>query len=222
MARSHADHDFPRATLLEAGIGHALLGLAGWRIEGHLPKGVTKAVMIAAPHTTNWDLPYMLGTAFIYRLRLNFLGKHTLFEGPIRGPFMRFLGGVPVDRRAANGLVSQVVDRFARESNMLLAVAPAGTRSRTKYWKSGFYHIANEARIPILCGYLDFKNKVAGVGPAIMPTGNMKADMDRIRAFYADKTGMYPDAEGPIALENETDGSGDAMPTPVPLRARTA
>ncbi len=204
MARSHADHDFPRATLVESAIGHAFLRVAGWRIEGHLPKGVTKAVMIAAPHTTNWDLPYMLATAFVYRLRIKFLGKHTIFRGA-RGPFMRWLGGIAVDRRSTNGVVGQVAQRFDDESAMVLSIAPAGTRARTEHWRSGFYHIANEAQIPIMCGYLDFGNKVAGVGPAIMPTGDMKADMDRIRAFYAEKTGMFPEAATPIRLKDESE-----------------
>ncbi len=209
MAAPHTVHDFPRASLVEVAIGHAFLGVAGWKIEGQLPQGVTKAVMIAAPHTTGWDMPYMLATAFVFRLRLNFLAKHTLFEG-FRGPLMRALGGVAVDRRAPHGLVGQVVERFRKGSDMLLAVAPAGTRARSKHWKSGFYHIANEAQIPILCGFLDFKHKIAGVGPAIVPTGDMKADMDRIRAFYADKTGKYPGTETPIRLKDE----GSPNPTP--------
>lgn len=204
MASSHAEHDFPRASLIEHAIGRAFLGVAGWRIEGQLPKGVTQGVMIAAPHTTNWDMPYMLATAYVYRLRLNFLGKHTLFEG-MWGPVMRWLGGIPVDRRASHGLVGQVVQRFAEQKGMLLAIAPAGTRSRAPHWKSGFYHIAHEAQIPILCGFLDFRRKVAGVGPAIVPTGDVKADMDRIRAFYADKTGKRPEATTPMRLESELD-----------------
>lgn len=216
MAGAHAEHDFPRSSLVEYAIGRAFLGVAGWRIEGELPRGVTQGVMIAAPHTTNWDLPYMLATAYVFRVRLNFLGKHTLFEG-IQGPFMRWLGGIPVDRRAPHGLVGQVVRRFAERKGMLLAIAPAGTRSRAPHWKSGFYHIAHEAQIPIVCGFLDFRRKVAGVGPAIIPTGDVRADMDRIRAFYADKTGRRPEATTPVRLESELDPAAPlAAASPAP------
>lgn len=206
MASSHANHDFPKASRVEELIGHAFLGIAGWRIEGQLPKGVTKAVMIAAPHTSNWDLPFMLATAFVFRVRLNWLGKHTLFEGAA-APFMRWLGGVPVDRRAPHGLVAQVAKRFSDVGGMLLGVSPPGTRSRTNYWKSGFYHIANEAQVPIVCGFLDFGRKVAGVGPSFVPTGDILADMERIRRFYGDMEGLHAGTETPIRLKSEIESA---------------
>ncbi len=202
MASPRDNHQFPKASGIERALGRTFLRVAGWRVEGHLPEGVNKAVMIAAPHTTNWDLPYMLATAWVFKLRLRFLAKHTLFDG-VGGPLMKWLGGIPVDRRTPHGLVGQVAKRFAAEDAILLAVAPAGTRSRAPHWKSGFYRIAEEAKVPIVCGFLDFGKKVAGVGPTITPSGDVRADMDRIRAFYNDKRGLRDEATTPVRLSVE-------------------
>lgn len=195
-------HPGPKVSLLFYGIGRAYLTLAGWRCEGELPKDAKKWIMIAAPHTSGWDLPYMLACAWVYRIRLNFLGKHTLFAG-WRGPFMRFLGGIPVDRRKPQGLVSQVVEEFDKVDGLFLAVPPAGTRKSIKHWKSGFYHIARGAGVPVVTGFLDYERKVTGLGPTLELTGDVVADMDRIRAFYADKAGMYPERAQPIRLKDE-------------------
>lgn len=191
-------------------IGKSYLRIIGWRWEGERPEE-SKYVLIAAPHTSNWDLPHMLAFAFIYDIPLAWMGKHTLFEG-FGGRLMRSLGGVAVDRRAPQGLVSQVAAEFARRDKMALAVPPEGTRSRRDYWKSGFYYIALEANVPILMGFLDFGNKRGGYGPLFWPTGDVRADMDEIRAFYADKSGKYPDMFGPVRLriEDELDAQAEA------------
>ena len=164
------------------------LKLVGWKTTGTLPDS-PKNVLIAAPHSSNWDLPFMLAVAGVFRLKINWLGKHRLFEGPM-GPMMRALGGIPVDRRARHGLVEQVMQRFNDSESMYLAVAPSGTRSGNTHWKSGFYHIARAANVPIVCAFLDYKKKLDSVGPAIVPSGDIKADMDRIREFYADIVGF--------------------------------
>ena len=195
-------HHFPRASRIEELAGRTFFRALGWRVEGKLPEGVERAVLIAAPHTTNWDLPFMLATASVFRVRLSFLAKHTVFKG-VAGPLMRWLGGIPVDRRARHGMVGEAARRLLDTTGMLLAVAPAGTRSRAKHWKSGFYRIAEKANVPIVCGFLDFENRVAGVGPAIVPSGDIIADMNKIRAFYAGMRGLRPEKNTPIRLRAE-------------------
>jgi 1-acyl-sn-glycerol-3-phosphate acyltransferase len=219
----------PGITGFTYGIGLAYLKAFGWTIEGDLPAD-SRAVIIAAPHTSNWDLPFMLGAAWGFGLKLNWLGKHTLFEGKF-GPFMTWLGGLPVDRRARHGAVAQVAQTIRERDAIYLAIAPSGTRSKTECWKSGFYHIAREADVPIVLGFLDFKRKVAGVGPAIHPTGDIKADMDRIRDFYRDVGGKYPELVTPIVLREELEAmkgstrttaaptEDDEAPTAVPATA---
>ena len=198
-------HDGPRNSPVTHFIGQLYLKVAGWTTEGELPPS-TKGVLIASPHTSGWDLPYMVAVSWVYGLDLNWLGKHTLFEG-YRGPFMRWLGGIAVDRRSRHGVVGSLVKRFAETDRMYLAIAPAGTRSRAKQWRSGFYHIAEGAQVPIICGFLDFGRKVGGVGPAIVPTGDVKADMDRIRAFYKDITGLRTGCSTEIRLREESDAA---------------
>jgi 1-acyl-sn-glycerol-3-phosphate acyltransferase len=187
---------------LTALVGEAYLKLAGWTTEGELPAS-RKAVFIAAPHTSSWDLPYMVAVSWVYGIKLHWLGKHTLFAG-FRGPFMRWLGGIAVDRRSPSGVVGTLVERFAEADTLYLAIAPAGTRSRAKHWRSGFYHIAYGANVPIICGFLDFGRKVGGVGPAIIPTGDFKADMDRIRAFYDGMKGCREGCITEIRLREES------------------
>ena len=209
MRSSAIRHDGPASSRLAYAVGRLYLTLAGWKVEGELPPG-GKGVLIAAPHTSGWDLPFMLSVAWVFRLRLNWLGKHTLFRGAA-GPFMRWLGGIPVDRRAPLGQVGQAVERFNNHSSMYLAIAPAGTRSQAKHWKSGFYRIAEGAGVPILCGFLDYGRKVGGVGPAIVPSGDVRADMDRLRAFYEGMTGLRADVSTAIVLREELEGmAGDA------------
>lgn len=182
-------------------LGKTYLRAIGWKWEGERPDE-PKMVLIAAPHTSNWDLPHMLAFAFIFDVPLSWMGKHSLFRGPGKWLFSA-LGGVPVDRRAPQGLVAQVAEVFASRERMVLAVPPEGTRGRAEYWKSGFYHIAVAAEVPILMGFLDFGRKRGGYGPLLWPSGDIKADMDEIRAFYSDKQGRYPEDFGPIRLRVE-------------------
>jgi 1-acyl-sn-glycerol-3-phosphate acyltransferase len=176
--------------------------LGGWRFIGERPP-LRACVLIAAPHTSNWDLVYMLGVALVFDIRLRWLGKHTLFAWPL-GALFRRLGGIPVDRRSPQRMVEQLATRI-RESDddSMLVVAPEGSRGHREHWRSGFYHIALAAQVPIVPIVLDFGNKETGVGPMILPTGDYRADMDRIRAFYAGRTGLRPDASGPIRLREE-------------------
>jgi 1-acyl-sn-glycerol-3-phosphate acyltransferase len=148
-----------------------------------------KCVMIAYPHTTNWDFPAALHIADESGVEIKWLGKKQLFRGPM-GPVMRALGGIAVQRSGSQGLVGSLVAEFAKTDRLVVVVPAEGTRSKVEYWKSGFYRIAVEAQVPILCAYVDGATKSGGFGLVLMPTGDVKADMDRIRAFYDGKTGL--------------------------------
>jgi 1-acyl-sn-glycerol-3-phosphate acyltransferase len=182
-------------------LGALWLRLFGWRVEGRLPH-LPRAVLIAAPHTSNWDLPFMLAVAWVLGVRPAWLGKRELFRWPV-GFLMRALGGVPVDRRAPGGMVAQAAARLRNADRLLLVVPPSGTRSKAPHWKSGFYHIAREAGVPILCTFLDYRRRVGGIGPAVIPTGDVGADMDAIRAFYAPIQGLRPALTTPVRLAEE-------------------
>jgi 1-acyl-sn-glycerol-3-phosphate acyltransferase len=171
-------------------IAKSFVDLTGWRDEGAKPTA-RKYVLIAAPHTSNWDLFYLLAFAELYDERISFMMKHTVFRGPL-GPIFRGLGGIPIRRDRRNNLVKDMTEEFARRDAFALVVPAEGTRSRVPYWKSGFYHIAREAKVPIVMGYLDFARRRGGFGPALLPTGDVRADMDAIRGFYADKSGRHP------------------------------
>jgi len=183
------------------GLAGLYLRLSGWRVEGRLPDA-PKAVVIAAPHTSNWDLPLMLAVAYVLGIRPAWLGKRELFRWPF-GWLMRRLGGLSVDRRTRQNLVQQAIDRFDAVDRLLLVIPPSGTRGRATHWKSGFYHIARGARVPIVCGFLDYRRKVGGIGPAFTPSGDLAADMGELRAFYADITGRFPGSTTPVRLLEE-------------------
>jgi 1-acyl-sn-glycerol-3-phosphate acyltransferase len=186
---------------LARGLGRLYLRFSGWRVKGRFPDAA-KAVVIAAPHTSNWDLPLMLAVAYVLGIRPAWLGKRELFRWPF-GWLMRWLGGLPVDRGARQNLVQQAVDRFDAVDQLYLVIPPSGTRSRATHWKSGFYHIARGARVPIVCGFLDYRRKLGGVGPVLAVSGDLAADMDGIRAFYADITGKFPASTTPVLLLEE-------------------
>ena len=190
----------PGINTLFRGLSLAFLKLAGWRIEGALPSEAHKSVLIAAPHTSNWDLPYTLMVAFALRLTPYWMGKHSLFKAPFGG-LMRWLGGIPVDRNQANNLVEASAQAI-REANgpLQLIVPPEGTRSRTRYWKTGFYYIAQSAQVPIVLAFMDYGRKRSGLGPVFVPTGDAAADLAAIQAFYKPfkgKNAAQFDAEHP-------------------------
>jgi len=190
-----------RASRTAQRLGRLYLRLFGWRVAGALP-ACPSAIVIAAPHTTNWDLPFMLAVAYSLGVKPAWLGKRELFRRPFGG-FMRWLGGVPVDRSERQDLVRQVVDRLAAGARLFLVVPPSGTRRRAEYWKSGFYHIARGAGVPIVCAYLDYARKVGGIGLVFTPSGDVRADMDRVRAFYAPIRGRFPEQMTPVRLREE-------------------
>ncbi|MGE0132880.1 MAG: lysophospholipid acyltransferase family protein [Blastocatellales bacterium] len=186
--------DTPGISALLRGLFLSCLKIFGWRVEGRLPD-VNKMVVIAAPHTSNWDLPILLGVAFALRIKARWLGKHSLFRWPF-GALFTWMGGIPVNRSASQNLVSQAVEMFRGSEKLILAIPPEGTRGKVSHWKTGFYYIAVGAETPIVMGFIDYKRKAAGLGPALYPTGDIEADMKTFRNFYANVTGKYPDKAG--------------------------
>ena len=183
MHRTIFDTPVVNALLRAASIGY--LKLAGWRIEGSLPPQASKCVLIAAPHTSNWDLPYTLMTAFVLRLHPYWMGKAQIFRPPF-GALMRWLGGIAVRREQSNNLVAASAEALvAADAPVQLIVPPEGTRGRTRHWKTGFYWIAHSAGLPIVLAYMDYADKRAGLGPVFHPTGDIERDMAEIKAFYA-------------------------------------
>jgi len=170
-------------------------------MSGH-PPDEERYIIVAAPHTSNWDLLFTLAGTAKLRLKISWLGKHTIFKAPF-GKLMRNLGGIPVHRENPHGLVEQLVDLFKNQRHLILAISPAGTRKKRDHWKSGFYWIARNAGIPLSLAYLDYTNRIAGFGPTFVPTGNVKADMDFIRNFYEGIKGKYPDKAADIRLSDE-------------------
>jgi len=177
--------DTPGVNTLLRGFSIAFLKLTGWKIEGSLPPDGQKSVLIAAPHTSNWDLPYTLMVAFVLRLNIYWMGKEQIFKPPFRG-LMMWLGGIPVKRESANNLVAASVQAIqAADGPLQLVVPPEGTRSKVRYWKTGFYYIATGAGVPIVLAYMDYERKLSGLGPVFHPSGDLEADMARIQDFYA-------------------------------------
>jgi 1-acyl-sn-glycerol-3-phosphate acyltransferase len=161
-----------------------------------------KWVLIAAPHTSNWDLVLMLLGGLGFGTWPSWIGKHTLFRFPL-GPILRLLGGMPIDRRSRGNRVERLAALFAARERLVLAIAPEGSRSSLSCWKSGFYWVALAADVPVCLAFLDFPRRRAGLGPLVRLTGDLRADMDVLRAFYAGKKGRFPEKQGPIRLEGE-------------------
>ena len=175
-----------------------ILGILGWTLEINLPP-YKKYVLVGAPHTSNWDLPLGLLYMSAVGLRFNWAGKHTIFWGPI-GTILKVIGGIPVDRRIRSGLIERMSELFDSRERMILAITPEGTRSKVPYWKTGFYYIALRAKVPIILGYLDYKEKKLGMGYSFFPSGDIEKDIRLVRAFYKDKTGRHPEQQGEIAI----------------------
>lgn len=185
--------DTPVVNTVLRGFSLAVLKLTGWKVSGQLPPNGRKCVMIAAPHTSNWDLPYMLMVAFTLRLNVYWMGKEQIFKPPFRGVMM-WLGGIPVRRESANNVVAaSVIALQEADGPLQLVVTPEGTRSKARYWKTGFYYIAVGAQVPVVMAFMDYERKISGLGPVFEPTGDIEADMVAIKAFYAPFKGKNPD-----------------------------
>jgi 1-acyl-sn-glycerol-3-phosphate acyltransferase len=178
----------PRISILSRIVHRVLIALyrrRGWRFEGN-PPGVAKCVVTGAPHTSNWDFVFVLGAVEQLGLEPAFIGKHTLFRWPLTR-FMRDMGGISVDRGKRANFVEQVVAEFSARDELALVVAPEGSRGSDGTWRSGFYHIALNAGVPIVPAWVDHARMCGGIGEPIMPSGDYRADMARIAAFYRAK-----------------------------------
>ncbi|KAA3638175.1 MAG: acyltransferase [Proteobacteria bacterium] len=178
-----------------------ILKMLGWQIINELPDD-KKYMLIVAPHTSNWDFVYGLLAKWAVGLKVNFLGKDSLFKSPF-GWWFKALGGIPVYRDQKLNMVEQMVQQFEQRNHLILAMSPEGTRSRLKYWKSGFYHIACGAGVPIVMATLNFAEKQIKLGGRFVPKGDVVKDMNKIRAFYTGIEGKKPQNQGPIRLKIE-------------------
>lgn len=186
---------------MKKSIARLLLRMLGWKIEGDRPK-YKRYVLIAAPHTSNWDFPLMLLFAAAFDVEVTWMGKHSLFRPPM-GWVMRLLGGMPIKRHKNTNVVDDMVEKFGVEPYFILVVPAEGTRARAEYWKSGFYHIARQAKVPVVPTFLDFGRKRGGFGAPYQLSGNPVDDMDHFRHFYAGTTGKFPKDVSPIRLREE-------------------
>lgn len=174
----------------------------GWRVEGKLPD-VPKYVIITT-HTSNWDLIVGLtGWSILsygfWLIKPSWIGKREAFLGPL-GPFMKWIGGIPVDRGARQRTVEQIIQAFDSREELVMAITPEGTRKKAERWKTGFYYIAQGAEVPIVLGFIDYQRKAMGIGPIITPCGDIQADMEIIRDFYGDVQAKHPHQVGDIVL----------------------
>lgn len=189
-----------RSTLANS-IARFILRLSGWRTEVISPPP-SRCVMIGAPHTSNWDFFVVLLLMAVENIPMRMLGKDSLFRWPL-GVFMRSFGVIPVNRRGKHKLVDQIAARFDEQDELIIGLSPEGTRSKSSRWRTGFYYIALKADVPIVMIYLDYKNKVCGLGPRIKPSGDIHADFKIIREFYSGIVGKHPQKQGEIKLSEK-------------------
>lgn len=176
--------------------GRNMLRAAGWKLAGEIPN-LPKFVVIVAPHTSNWDFVVGLAAKWALGMRVVFLGKDALFKPPL-GWFMRALGGVPVHRQTANAMVERTAQEFAAREQLVLVLTPEGTRNKVDKWRSGFWHIARAADVPIVCATIDWGRREVRFGPSVKvnPDAEPAADIARIKQWYDDKRGFHPALQG--------------------------
>jgi 1-acyl-sn-glycerol-3-phosphate acyltransferase len=166
--------------------------ITGWKIEGGIPGTIKKCVLVAAPHTSNWDFPFALAGLYLMNVDVKFLAKKSLFNFPL-GWIMYGTGGIPVDRAKNTNMVERMIQMFSQNNNLILLIPAEGTRGKVSEWKSGFYHTAVGANVPIALGFLDYKRKIAGITQFYYPTGNFESDLPEIKSFYKNITARYPE-----------------------------
>ncbi|MEX0618930.1 MAG: lysophospholipid acyltransferase family protein [Pseudohongiellaceae bacterium] len=181
----------PLLTPLLRAVAMLLLKLSGWKAVGD-PIADPRFVLIGAPHTSNWDFPIMLLVVLQLRMEVFWMGKNTLFRFPFGG-LMQWLGGIPIDRSRPGKVVDQTVRQFECHKNLVVLIPPEGTRRKVERWKTGFYHIAVNADVPIMLGYVDAAKKEAGIAKLFYPSGDIDADLAAIHEFYGQKTGICPE-----------------------------
>ncbi len=164
-------------------IGNFVLKCLGWSVQGQLPEQHKKLILSVAPHTSNWDFVVAIAVMLSLDIKVTFLGKNSIFKG-IFGKWLTSLGGVGIDRAHRHGVVGQMVERFAAQEYMLLALAPEGTRSKTKEWKTGFLHMAKQAQVPIVPVGLDYKKKQVLFLPHHFVVGEIEEELIAVKAMY--------------------------------------
>jgi len=175
-----------------AWLGNFLLSISGWKIEGELPQH-PKLVLAVAPHTSNWDFFLGVAVLFALRIKIRFLGKHSIFI-PVVKQVLELIGGMPVDRKSPHGVVGQVVEEFDTQQKMILALAPEGTRSPIFPWKTGFLAIAHRAKAHVVLIGFDFHRKRVIIGPVFLSEGKFDEDMQKVYRFFATVPAKYPDS----------------------------
>jgi 1-acyl-sn-glycerol-3-phosphate acyltransferase len=183
-------------------ISNFILRLFGWQADlaVQMPE---KCVLVGAPHTSNWDFPLAILGMAAMGIQFNWVGKHTLFRGPL-GIFMRALGGIPLDRRSGGARFAiKAFELFRDRDQFILAIAPEGTRHRTDYWKAGFYKMALKSNVPIALGYVNYEKKMVGIGIMFVPSGDSDKDFAIVREFYSDKSGKCPEKQGEVRLKKK-------------------
>lgn len=182
-------------------VAQLIFNMIGWQFVADVPP-TPKYLLIGAHHTSNWDFP--IGMLIMARLgeRLHWIGKDSLFHG-IPGVVMKWMGGIPVERGARKNFVNQIVNIYNHSKRMVIAMAPEGTRTATDHWKTGFYHIARGAKIPIAMGFADYAKKICGVGGWFIPSHDIRADFEILRKFYSNVTGKYPHKQSQVRLLEE-------------------
>lgn len=183
---------------MKRSIARVVLRLTRWRTVGEPPDDA-QFVAIAAPHTSNWDLFYLLMHAWYHDVDMSWLAKESLFVAPL-GWLLRTLGGIPVARGSKGGLVATLTAEFGDTERLVVVIPPEGTRAWSDHWKSGFYRVALAAGVPMVCVFLDYGTRVGGFGPVVVATGDTDADMMVIRQFYADKEGKFADQKSEVRL----------------------
>lgn len=189
--------------MLKKWIGHGCLWVLGWRVErlAPVPK---RCIMIGHPHTSNWDFPIFIFAIWALDIPVCFLGKKSLFDSPF-GWLFYALGGLPVDRSGGKNTVQSVAELFDGRDALVLGLSPAGTRKASPHWRSGFYHMALTAGVPLVCASLDYKARRGVVLGTVSLTGEVGEDMDRLRALYAPVDGRNPERVVPVRLASETE-----------------
>jgi 1-acyl-sn-glycerol-3-phosphate acyltransferase len=190
--------DTPIVKTLMRLLSRFILKISGWRIEGRLPE-IKKIVLIAAPHTSNWDFPITIFIAFAVKAKIFWMGKDTLFRFPF-GALFKWLGGIPVDRSRSNNIVEQMIRKFSENESLIVTIPPSGTRKKVMKWKTGFYYIARGAGVPVVLAFLDYRRKAGGFGPVFIPTGEIESDIKEIREFYSGIHGKNTVTEEPLFI----------------------
>ena len=183
-----------------AWLGLLFLKTMGWRVEGKIPN-IKKFVIIAAPHTSNWD--FLLGILFVTRhgIGLRWVGKDSLFRWPLKWFFLK-LGGLPINRREPTGAIRKLADSFAQNEKLTICIAPEGTRAKGDHWRTGFYRLAQEATVPVGLGFFDYHRKCVGIERWVSLSGDEEADLALFRSYYADKAALYPEKAGDICFRD--------------------